>query len=399
MLMLPRPLRIARTLPTAALRWRASDPLPLGAVQARADAALIARYFDRTGLLQTVTGNSQLRSAHFPFPGAPQCVLLEAAITNPLASLRDLTNAAWVKVGVPTVAKDQTGIDGAANAASSVLANAPNTTVLQTLVAGSTSYVYSAFIRRLIGVGGLDMTVDAGVTWTPVIVPSGAGPYNGYWRVNGARQSLANPSIGFRVQTSGDKIAVDWNQADQGTNFLYPFSPIAAAAVRAADQLKLALPWSTPRPFTWLVDYIEQGAISTTDGTTGPGALGSAAVTAVAMGFLVVANTPQYRWRSKGTGDSIINGRQNTIAQFDRIQVALSVDERGRSQVEMARNFAQPTIDRSATTQGFGATFNTNFLFLGINGGAQGGMVSIHGTALFEGYTPLSRALAALERP
>jgi hypothetical protein len=119
---------------------------------------------------------------------------------------RDMTNAAWVASNV-TVAKTQTGFDGTANAASSITASANNGTVLQTITLASSTVLYSADIKRLTGTGTLEMTVDGGTTWTAI-----TGLTSIYQLKFIVQAAVTNPVIGFRIGTSGDSFAVDFNQ-------------------------------------------------------------------------------------------------------------------------------------------------------------------------------------------
>lgn len=115
---------------------------------------------------------------------------------------RDLTNAAWVKTN-GTAAKNQTGANNGANAASSITATSANATYLQTVTSSVADRVLSVYVRRLIGVGTLEMTVDGGTTWTAVTVTAG------YTKVFITQLAVTNPVYGFRIATSGDSFAID----------------------------------------------------------------------------------------------------------------------------------------------------------------------------------------------
>ena len=132
-------------------------------------------------------------------------LLIEEARTNVVLHNRDLTNAAWVKTSI-TAVKDQTGIDGVANAASKITATAANATCLQTTAIASSARWQTAFVKRLTGSGTVQMTQNGGTTWTTVTVTAG------WTRVSVPTLTLANPVVGFRLVTSGDAIAVDMVQ-------------------------------------------------------------------------------------------------------------------------------------------------------------------------------------------
>lgn len=189
-----------------------------------------ATYFDSAGVLQTASSNVA-RFDYDPITHAARGLLIEDARTNVVRWNRDLTNAVWTKTNC-TAVKDQTGLDGVASSASRITASVANGTCLQANTAGSTGRIQTAYVKRLVGSGAVDMTMDNGTTWTAVAV-------TGSWtRVSIPAQTVTNPTSGFRIQTSGDSIAVDYVQ-NEAANVLSSFSsPIAtttAAVARAVD--------------------------------------------------------------------------------------------------------------------------------------------------------------------
>lgn len=142
--------------------------------------------------------------------------------TNVVLWDRDLTNAAWTKTNV-TAVKDQAGIDNVASSASRITATAGNGTCLQAITLASSQRQQSAYVRRLVGTGTIQMTTDGGSTWTTVTVTSA------WTRVSCAAQTLANPSVGFRIVTSGDSIAVDYVQNETGSTATYPIATTTVA--------------------------------------------------------------------------------------------------------------------------------------------------------------------------
>lgn len=186
-----------------------------------------------TGYAETVAGTLTSFAS-----GAPRItdkgLLVEEARTNVVLWNRDLTNAAWAHVNM-TAAKDQTGPDGIANSASSLTAGAANSTSLQTIVLASSARFDTAYVKRITGSGVVEMTMDAGATWTPITIPATWG------RVSIPTQTLANPVVGFRIVTSGDAIAVDFVQNENGAFATSPIATTTASATRAADSASLAL--------------------------------------------------------------------------------------------------------------------------------------------------------------
>lgn len=127
---------------------------------------------------------------------------------------RDLSQAVWVKTNC-TAAQDQIGQDvyATANAASSLTATAGGATCLQTITRSIRDFRVSAYVKRLLGVGDIEMTVDGGSTWTAI---TGSIHSADYSLVSIPYQNLANPEVGFRIATSGDAIAVDFFQCQDG---------------------------------------------------------------------------------------------------------------------------------------------------------------------------------------
>lgn len=172
--------------------------------------------------------------------------LSELTGLNRLLHNRDFTNASWVKTNV-TAALNQTGIDSAANAASSLTATAINGTALQSVTLASSVRVVSVFVKRLSGVGEIDMTGDGGTTWTPLTsancwqsgndIPSIISS-SFFVRCTIPTQTVTNPSSGLRIVTSGDSIVVDFAQNEQ-TNLSSPILTTTGAVTRAADAITL----------------------------------------------------------------------------------------------------------------------------------------------------------------
>lgn len=156
-------------------------------------------------------------------------LLVEESRTNVVLHCRDLTNAAWVKTNI-TAAKNQTGPDGVGNSASLISATAANGTCLQSITLASSARWQSVFIKRVTGTGVVQVTMDNGATWTAVTVTSS------WARVEIPTQTLANPTVGFRIVTSGDEVAVDFVQNENsGVRATSPIETTTASVTRSAD--------------------------------------------------------------------------------------------------------------------------------------------------------------------
>lgn len=175
---------------------------------------------------------------------------------------RDLTNAVWVKSGV-SVSLNQTGIDGSVNSASLVTATAPNGTVLQTLAgAGAVNRTLSADVKRISGTGPIYMTQDGGLHFYDITTLINSSDYT---RVpaQGYNFSAQSPSLGFKLVSSGDAIAVDYVQLEFDPNLTYvaPTPRVlttSAQAVRSTELLTVSLIGIglTPNDFTVMVDVM-----------------------------------------------------------------------------------------------------------------------------------------------
>lgn len=186
-----------------------------------------ATYVGSDGLIKTAASNTA-RFDHNQTTGESLGLLVEEARTNIVLWNRDLTNAAWTATNVTTV-KDQTGIDGASNSASKITASANNGTILQAITSASAARFTTAYVKRLTGTGTVEMTQNGGTTWTAVTVTSS------WARVSIPSATITNPSVGFRLTTSGDAIAVDYMQCETGSFSTSAIATTSATVTRSAD--------------------------------------------------------------------------------------------------------------------------------------------------------------------
>lgn len=165
------------------------------------------RYFAVTNPW-TVASNVATEGASTPLTLTAAGLSVFGAATNLLLHNRDLTNAAWTKGATATVAKNQTGADGLTNGASSFTAGATlaTNTVMQAVVSASAARYPTAYVKRLVGTGTVEMTTDGGTTWVNVTSQISTS----YAKVSIPVQTVTNPSTGFRITTNADSIAVDF---------------------------------------------------------------------------------------------------------------------------------------------------------------------------------------------
>lgn len=166
---------------------------------------------------------------NIPLAAAPSCngLLVEQVVANRALWCRDATNAVWSKTNM-TAAKDQTGIDGLANAASSLTATADGATCVQTITLASNIEASSVFLKRLIGTGPVQVTLD-GTTWSTVDLSASE------WRRATLAGTITNPAVGVRLATSGDAVAMDFAQIEDNWFATSPILTEGAAVTRGSD--------------------------------------------------------------------------------------------------------------------------------------------------------------------
>jgi hypothetical protein len=190
---------------------------------------------------QVITTSAAYYGPRFDYPNSTAAGLLHESVaaTNVVLYSNDLTNTAWAKSNI-TAALNQTGADGVANGASSITATSANGAVLQSITLGSSARAQSALVKRITGTGAVYMTTDGGTTWTAITI-------TGSWALQTIPiQTLANPSVGFKLATNGDAIAVQYVQ-NETTQQSSPIPTTTASATRAAESLTAtpaALGWS-----------------------------------------------------------------------------------------------------------------------------------------------------------
>lgn len=154
----------------------------------------------------------------------------EASAINNLLHSRDLSNAAWSTKTNITAAKTAIGLDGIANTATTLTATASDAIILQPITLASAARCSSTYVRRRTGTGVVSFTQDGGSTWTPLT-------FTGVYGRGEITSTLANPSVGFKISTSGDAIDVDCVQNEAGAKATSPIVTTTAAVTRNVDSL------------------------------------------------------------------------------------------------------------------------------------------------------------------
>jgi hypothetical protein len=126
-----------------------------------------------------------------------------------------------------------TGLDGIANTATTLTAAATDATILQAITLASAARCASAYVRRKTGTGTISFTQDGGSTWTDITSQLNTSTYT---RVE-ITATLANPSVGFKISTSGDAIEVDGVMNEAGSVATSIILTTTAAVTRNAESL------------------------------------------------------------------------------------------------------------------------------------------------------------------
>lgn len=182
------------------------------------------------GFIETVADN--VPRLDYPLGGITAgcpALLVEPSAVNLALHSRDLTQAAWVASGI-TPLRNAVGMDGAANTGTTLTATGANGTILQTLTHASQVRAFSAYVRRTVGTGTIEITTNGGTTWTPITLTSA------YTRFS-TTATVTNGQVGFRIVTSGDAIVVDYCQGEVGTVATSAIPTTTAAITRGAETI------------------------------------------------------------------------------------------------------------------------------------------------------------------
>lgn len=323
-----------------------------------------AYYIDRNGQLKIAEANvlrTEWTGSSFDTPAT----LVEGARTNVALWDRDMTNAAWTK-STCTAAKDQTGVDGAATSASSLTATDANATCLQAITLGSSARYQSVYIKRITGSGTIEMTMDNGSTWTAVTVTSE------WTRVTIPTQTLANPTVGFRIVTDTDAIAVDFAQNEDGTfeSAVIATTTVAVTRNTEACSLPFAAP---PQGLTLYVKFEERG-----DKIQGDTLLSLSDSSITSPYLVIVGNSSNYYGRHHN-GSALVTSTLTSggpaIGDTEELRVVLGSD--GSVQTHESINAAAETSATATAANALAAAWSGNLLWLGPGAASYGAFQSI----------------------
>lgn len=190
-----------------------------------------ANYFDDSGILQTASSNVA-RFDHNPVTLVSLGVLVEEAQTNVWLHNRDWTNVVYTATNI-TAAKDATGLDGVANSASTLTADANNGTITQTITLTSSEQTTSVWMKRKTGSGTVEITDNNFTNATDITSDINSSTWT---KVGKITRTQANPVVGIRLGTSGDEVEVDFGQTEGGPINTSPIATTSSSVPRNADQ-------------------------------------------------------------------------------------------------------------------------------------------------------------------
>lgn len=186
----------------------------------------------------------------------------DATLTSEASGVWTITNATATFTAV--------GLGGADATASTLTATAANGSAIASAVTmASGTHTARFFLKRSVGNGGVQITIDGGTTWETISAPPTT--FTEYVKT---QSSLANPSIGVRLNTSGDSIVVgnaelylNTAQAEvQGVDYLWTYDGPQTAYRTSSTELTGT--WSASTGWTAIADNTRVYNIDEGSGTT-----------------------------------------------------------------------------------------------------------------------------------
>lgn len=193
--------------------------------------ASTGHYLSATGIL-TLAAINEARYDYYPGTLLPRGLLLEEARTN-LALRSETFATTWTASNITVANNTGTGMRGTATA-DRLSATAANGTLKQAIAATAVPYTFSIWLRRITGVGNIDISSD-GVTWVTVPVTTTLTRFETTLTLTAATY---NP--GIRIVDSGDEVEVWGSQFEAGGYASSYIQTTTIAVTRAADVCSLA---------------------------------------------------------------------------------------------------------------------------------------------------------------
>ncbi len=187
-----------------------------------------------------------------PPSGAGPGLLVEGANTTLALQTRDLSNASWTKSSM-TCTKNATGVNAVASSASTCTATGANGTVLQTITTAAATRTTTFTIKGVTLTGAVYLTRDNDSTRATLDSSNcfaqgskvATAPNTSAFVRCYVASSVLNPTVGLKIQNSGDSIVVDMAN---DTDSAFPVSEIIAtttSATRASELNNITTPTPT----------------------------------------------------------------------------------------------------------------------------------------------------------
>lgn len=203
----------------------ASPVLPAGTTFTRSTVGKI--------LNGTVMTEAAIDTPRYPtLTGFSKGYLAEISHSNRALYARDLSQSAvWVPTNM-TATKTATGIDGVANAASTITATAANGLVSQSISdATSRARKHRFWVRRRTGTGTFSYSIN-GSSYVNVTLTS-------QWQEVVSTATYTNPVLQFRLATSGDAVDIDMVNNQDGAVLRSPIDTGATTLTCASDIMSI----------------------------------------------------------------------------------------------------------------------------------------------------------------
>lgn len=150
------------------------------------------------------------------------------------AAYRDLTDVDWTLSdatieNLNIILGDHSVVLGQ-NRLLATLANA--TAILDLGASANALHAFGILIKRAVGTGVIELTMDGGATWIDVTSQVVAND----WTWIEVNQTLADPDVGVRIVTQGDEISIDMVTVISGRSMVG--SPVVGGATKVPDSLR-----------------------------------------------------------------------------------------------------------------------------------------------------------------
>lgn len=127
---------------------------------------------------------------------------------------------------------NQTGLDNQPNSCSILTATTNNAIILQNITAAAAPGCTGFYVKRSVGTGNIYITRDGGTSWTNITSQINSSTFS---LVKIENTTVLNPVVGFKIETAGDAIVVDYGINHTGSK-LYPnpiYTSLVAVTVNA----------------------------------------------------------------------------------------------------------------------------------------------------------------------